>query len=624
VNSTLKRQQPGQQWNQPHPAEAIVEVLLSLRASAAQAMHDQTAKTEHDLCRSIKEVTAVISASQKALQSDLQQEVLQAHRELRGELGAQLSGLATRLDESQRARDELKGKVEAQSVTSIRARLERLETICGAGPEESTVAHSLDSWRPGRFSGRCSTTSTDDMGSIDESRCPEKERLPPDLQRALEHGFARRLGEMDAELRVQLSSSVRSLGAELGARLSSLEGEVRQCATLLAKTPEGRGSGATSVVSIEQGIRCAFSRAKSDTDHGPQSPQARPASTCTSPQRGGGAAPDRHASPSRRSIASAGGSTDVGSEAAGVEGPALSNGIVWSFDNLISTVSSMHKLTPRTDDSHGRRTGSSAAIAAALEAQGAGCVSREGSMISTPVDSMTGHQMTADSSFVASGSAEKGITAAFGSHTATRGGLLRQSLERPVSSCPTRLTSGASGSIGGAPSSRSSDALSPLLKARSGGSAKTSAAVPPVSSPNASNRLQAGILERTVSRQAGMAERTAGRQAPVRERTVASSGGVADRFMGRQVLGGSSGTSERSNSRQEPSRSGSQGTPQDRQVRALSARPGDAVACGGAVQASSAARSPSDWAARLRPASTIKQAMAARQPQPQSRLSAQS
>mmetsp|Transcript_78648 Transcript_78648/g.151935 ORF Transcript_78648/g.151935 Transcript_78648/m.151935 type:complete len:332 (+) Transcript_78648:68-1063(+) len=124
--------QPGQQWHRPqHTVEAIVELLLALRASTAQAMRDQTAKTEHDLCRSIKGVTAVISASQEALRSDLQQEVLQAHSELGNELSAKLAGLAARLDEGQRARDikqdELEGKVEAQSATSILARLERLE-----------------------------------------------------------------------------------------------------------------------------------------------------------------------------------------------------------------------------------------------------------------------------------------------------------------------------------------------------------------------------------------------------------------------------------------------------------------------------------------------------------------
>jgi len=385
------------------------------------------------------------------------------------------------------------------------------------------------------------------------------------------------------------------------------------------------------VVSIEQGVRCAFSRAKSDMDHVPPSPQVRPPSTCASPQRGGTVAQDRHASPSRKSsLASAAGRTDIGIGAASVEGPALSNGLIWSLDNLVNTVNSMHvahKLTPSTDDSHGRRSGS-AAVAAALEAQKADCASRESSIISPPVDSMTGHQMTADGSSVASGgylhsgSAENGITAAFSSQTASRGGgLLRQGLERPVSSCPRRLTSGVAN---GAPSSRNSDGSSPMLKSRSGCSAKTSAAVS-ISSPNASNRLQAG-----------MAERAGGRQAPIRERTVASSGGVADRSMGRQVLGGSSGTSERSNSRQAPSRSGSQGTPQDCHVRALSARPGDAVACGGAVPASNPAwqsrlgadgaavpRNPNDWAARLRPASTIKQAMGTRQP-PQARLSAQS
>jgi len=630
---------PGRQ----HTTEAVVEVLLALRASAAQAMHDQTSKTEHDLCRSIKEVTAVISASQEALQSDLQQEVLQAHSELRGELGAQLASLAARLDEGQRARDikqdELEGKIEAQSAGTILARLERLEAICGEGPNDGKVAHSLDSWRPGRFSGRCSTTSTDDAGStIDEGRFPEKERLPTDLQRALDHGFARRLGEMDAELRVQLSSSVRSLGAELGARLSSLEGEVRQYATLLARTLEGKlgaqGSGAASVVSIEQGIRCAFSRAKSDMDHG--SPQARPPSTSSSPNRGG-LPQERPTSPSRRSVGSACASTDVGSEAAGVEGPALSNGLIWSLDNLVSTVNSMHvahKLTPRADDSHGRRTGS-AAIAAALEAQGVSA-SREGSIISTPVDSMKGGAMTADGSSVASGgylrsgSAENSIAAGFGTQATTRsGGLLRQSLERPVSSCPTRLTSSNSS---GVPSARNSDATSPLLKNRSGTSAKTTAARA-CGSPATGGMLQAGV-ERTVGRQAGMAERTGSRQVTARERTsLASGGGVERSPMSRQAMGGSSGIGERSNSRQAPSRSGSQGTPQDRHVRALSARPGDNVNCGGAVPASNPAwpsrlgvegaagpRSPGDWAARLRPTPGVKQPMGARQPQ--SRLSA--
>lgn len=224
------------------------------------------------------------------------------------------------------------------------------------------------------------------------------------------------------------------------------------------------------------------------------------------------------------------------------------------------------------------------------------------------------------------------MTAAFSSQAATRGGLLRQGLERPVASCPTRLTSSGGG---GTPTSRNSDNSSPLLKSRSGASGKASAHATSPSIPAC--RLQAGMSERTVNRQVSsvsMADRTGSRQVPTRERAVASSGGVADRSMGRQV-GGCGGTQERSNSRQAPSRSGSQGTPQDRHVRALSARPGD-LACGGAVPASSAAwqsrlgadaaaapRNPSDWASRLRPTSSIKQAMGARQSQqPQSRLSA--
>mmetsp|Transcript_133830 Transcript_133830/g.267038 ORF Transcript_133830/g.267038 Transcript_133830/m.267038 type:complete len:320 (+) Transcript_133830:136-1095(+) len=127
-----------------HTAEAIVDVLLVLRASAAQAMHDQTAKTQHDLCRSISEVTAVISASQEALQSDLQQEVLQAHSELGNELSAKLAGLAARLDEGQRARDikqdELDGNVEALSATSILSRLERLERAISRRSPTSSVS----------------------------------------------------------------------------------------------------------------------------------------------------------------------------------------------------------------------------------------------------------------------------------------------------------------------------------------------------------------------------------------------------------------------------------------------------------------------------------------------------